>query len=81
MIGRKMSREPCPTPPELICNIVHVLAYKCLHHKYATHSTVSKPRVKCPGVNPRYANAPPPGRATLGNAPGLPGGMGTAGID
>ena len=35
---------------------------------------VSKPRVKCPGVNPRYANAPPPGRATLGNAPGLPGG-------
>ena len=48
---------------------VHVLAYKRLHHEYATHSTVSKPRVKCPGVDPRYANAPPSGLVTIRNAP------------
>ena len=60
----------------LICNVVRVLTYKRLHHEYATHSTVSKPRVKCLGVDPRYANAPPSELATLGNAPRLPGGGG-----
>ena len=60
-----------------------------LHHKYVTHSRVSKPHVKCQGFD---LNAPPSGLATLGNAPGCPGGgggggggvvveRGTAGID
>ena len=69
----------------LICNVVHVLAYKRLHHEYVTHSTVSKPRVKCPGVNPRYANAPPLGTGNIRKCPAVArgggGGMGTAGID
>ena len=37
--------------------------------------------IKCPGIMGWKANARPPGWTVWENAPLLPGGMGTAGID
>ena len=67
----------------LIWNVVHVLAYKRLHHEYATHSAVSK----MPRGQPEVRKCPTLGTGNIRKCPAVAGGggggggMGTAGID